>query len=152
MTNEEFEEQRSCINTPTDSQHQTKHLPPQLLLIFLSRSVRFSNPTTSLCFSVAWLIAVISYQAQEKLTMPFGPFRLQPLGCFNPTQENMSSLPFVPQGSGPVPVKTVDTHEILKGISKERKKEGRNKERRSKIGTEKREEAWKRILKLQRQK
>jgi uncharacterized protein with von Willebrand factor type A (vWA) domain len=64
----------------------------------------------------------------------------------------MSSLPFVPQGSGPVPVKTVDTHEILKGISKERKKEGRNKERRSKIGTEKREEAWKRILKLQRQK
>jgi len=57
----------------------------QLRLIFLSRSVRFSNPTTSLCFSVASLIAVISYQAQEKLTTPFGPFRLQPLGCFNPT-------------------------------------------------------------------
>jgi hypothetical protein len=63
----------------------------------------------------------------------------------------MSSLSFVPQGSGLVPVKTVDTHEILKGISNERK-EGRNKERRSKIGTEKKEEARKRILKLERQK
>ena len=50
-----------------------------------------------------------------------------------------------------MPVKTVDTHEILKGISNERK-EGRNKERRSKIGTEKKEEARKRILKLERQK
>jgi hypothetical protein len=41
----------------------------------------------------------------------------------------MSSLSFLPQGSGLLPVKTVDMHEILKGISKERK-EGRNKERR----------------------
>jgi len=41
----------------------------------------------------------------------------------------------VPQDYGLVPVKTVDTHEILKGISKERK-EGRNKERR-KLRTEK---------------
>lgn len=49
-----------------------------------------------------------------------------------------------------VPVKTVGTHEILKGISKERK-EGRYKERRSKMRTEKREETRRRILKLERQ-
>jgi hypothetical protein len=48
-----------------------------------------------------------------------------------------------------VPVKTVDTHEILKGISKE-PKDGRNKERR-KMRTEKREETRKRILKRERQ-
>ena len=48
-----------------------------------------------------------------------------------------------------MPVKTVDTHEILKGMSKERK-EGRNKERR-KTRTEKREETRKRILKRERQ-
>ena len=48
-------------------------------------------------------------------------------------------------------VKTVDTHEIVKDISKELK-EGRNKERRSKMRKEKREETWKRILKLERQK
>ena len=47
----------------------------------------------------------------------------------------MSSLSFLPQGSGLVTVKTVGTHEILEGISKERK-EGRNKER-SKMRTEK---------------
>jgi len=61
----------------------------------------------------------------------------------------MSSLSFLPQDYGLVPVKTVTTHEILKGISKERK-EGRNKERR-KMRTEKREETRKRILKRERQ-
>lgn len=93
-----------------------------MLLTFLGLSGRISDPTTQLCFSVASLIAVISYQAHEKLTTPFSSVRAPAPGVHQLHTRKHVVIVVCSAQIRPVSRNGIQTHATQKGISKEGKK------------------------------